>query len=51
MAEPLSQQELVSCGSSGQAEYATPWCMKDSTGDGEMRKFTNGCTARRVSMR
>jgi len=43
MADPLSQQELVSCGSSGQAEYATPWCMKDSTGDGEMRKFTNGC--------
>merc|ERR1719409_266051 len=42
VAEPLSQQELVSCGSSNQAEYATPWCMKDSAG-GPMRTFTNGC--------
>lgn len=42
VAAPLSQQELVSCGSSTQAEYTTPWCMRDNAG-GQMRKFTNGC--------
>jgi cathepsin B len=39
---PLSQQELVSCGSSTMEDYRTPWCMLDPSG-AVQKTFTNGC--------
>jgi len=35
---PLSQQDLVSCGSSGAANYQTPFCT-----NGHIRTYSNGC--------
>lgn len=39
---PLSQQDLVSCGSSTMEDYRTPWCMVDASG-AVQKRFTNGC--------
>jgi C1A family cysteine protease len=40
--EVMSQQELVSCGSSDQAAYETPYCLLGPDGS-HITKFTNGC--------
>lgn len=40
---PLSQQELVSCGSADRQEYATPYCLR-GPGGVKLTKYTQGCT-------
>eukprot|EP00929_Paragymnodinium_shiwhaense_P119191 TRINITY_DN9106_c0_g1_i1.p1 TRINITY_DN9106_c0_g1~~TRINITY_DN9106_c0_g1_i1.p1 ORF type:complete len:789 (-),score=217.90 TRINITY_DN9106_c0_g1_i1:189-2555(-) len=40
--EVMSQQELVSCGSSDQPKYETPYCLL-GPGNTKIKKWTNGC--------
>lgn len=40
--EVMSQQELVSCGSSDQPMYETPYCLK-GPGGVNIKKWSNGC--------